>query len=69
MLMWNEFIAPALLVVTGVAGVGWFKTSRILHTTTREREDLVKSTLVIEVERRCWNWSPKGASLHECSTP
>jgi diguanylate cyclase (GGDEF)-like protein len=63
--MWNEFIAPALLVVTGVAGVGWFKTSRILHTTTREREDLVKSTLVIEVERQMLELVAKGASLHE----
>jgi hypothetical protein len=27
--MWLEFIAPALLLGVGVAGIGWFKTARL----------------------------------------
>jgi diguanylate cyclase (GGDEF)-like protein len=63
--MWLEFIAAALLLGVGVAGVGWFRTARRLHTTTREREDLVKSALVIEVERQMLELVAKGASLSE----
>src|SRR5580658_798790 len=63
--MWLEFIAPALLLGVGVAGFGWFKTARLLHTTTREREDLAKSALVIEVERQMLELVAKGASLSE----
>jgi diguanylate cyclase (GGDEF)-like protein len=63
--MWLEFIAPALLLGVGVAGIGWFKTARLLHTTTREREDLAKSALVIEVERQMLELVAKGASLSE----
>jgi diguanylate cyclase (GGDEF)-like protein len=63
--MWLEFIAPALLLGVGVAGIGWFKTARLLRTTTREREDLVKSALVIEVERQMLELVAKGASLSE----
>jgi hypothetical protein len=37
--MWLEFIAPALALGVGVAGIGWLKTARLLDTTTRERED------------------------------
>jgi diguanylate cyclase (GGDEF)-like protein len=63
--MWLEFIAPVLLLGVGVAGIGWFKTARLLHTTTREREDLTKSALVIEVERQMLELVAKGASLSE----
>src|SRR5450631_593367 len=63
--MWLEFIAAALLLGVGVAGVGWLKTARRLDTTTREREDLTKSALVIEVERQMLELVAKGASLSE----
>jgi diguanylate cyclase (GGDEF)-like protein len=63
--MWLEFIAPALLIGVGVAGIGWYRTARLLHTTTREREDLAKSALVIEVERQMLELVAKGASLSE----
>jgi hypothetical protein len=63
--MWLEFIAPTLLLGVGDAGIGWFKTARLLHTTTREREDLAKSALVIEVERQMLELVAKGASLSE----
>jgi diguanylate cyclase (GGDEF)-like protein len=63
--MWLEFIAPALLLGLGLAGVGWYRTARRLDTTTREREDLVKSALVIEVERQMLELVAKGASLSE----
>jgi diguanylate cyclase (GGDEF)-like protein len=63
--MWLEFIAPALLLGGGVAGVGWIKTARLLDTTTRDREDLAKSALVIEVERQMLELVAKGASLSE----
>ena len=63
--MWLEFIAPALLLGVGVAGIGWLKTARLLNTTTREREDLAKSALVIEVERQMLELVAKGASLSE----
>jgi diguanylate cyclase (GGDEF)-like protein len=63
--MWFEFIAPALLLGVAVAGIGWLKTARLLDTTTREREDLVKSALVIEVERQMLELVAKGASLSE----
>jgi diguanylate cyclase (GGDEF)-like protein len=63
--MWLEFIAPVLLLGLGVAGVGWLKTARRLDTTTREREDLAKSALVIEVERQMLELVAKGASLTE----
>ena len=63
--MWLEFIAPALLLAVGVAGVGWLKTARLLDTATRDREDLAKSALVIEVERQMLELVAKGASLSE----
>jgi diguanylate cyclase (GGDEF)-like protein len=63
--MWLEFIAPLLLLGVGVAGIGWLKTARRLNTTTREREDLAKSALVIEVERQMLELVAKGASLTE----
>ena len=63
--MWVEFIAPALLLGVGIAGIGWYKTARRLGTTTREREDLAKSALVIEVERQMLELVAKGASLSE----
>jgi diguanylate cyclase (GGDEF)-like protein len=63
--MWLEFIAPALLLGVGVAGIGWIKTARLLKTTTRECEDLAKSALVIEVERQMLELVAKGASLSE----
>jgi diguanylate cyclase (GGDEF)-like protein len=63
--MWLEFIAPALLLGLGLAGIGWYRTARRLDTTTREREDLVKSALVIEVERQMLELVAKGASLSE----
>jgi hypothetical protein len=63
--MWLEFIAPALALGVGVAGIGWLKTARLLDTTTREREDLAKSALVIEVERQMLELVAKGASLSE----
>ena len=61
--MWLEFVAPALLLGVGVAAIGWFRTARLLHTTTREREDLAKSALVIEVERQMLELVANGASL------
>jgi diguanylate cyclase (GGDEF)-like protein len=63
--MWLEFIAPALLLAVGVAGIGWLKTARRLNITTREREDLTKSAEVIEVERQMLELVAKGASLSE----
>jgi diguanylate cyclase (GGDEF)-like protein len=63
--MWLEFIAPVLLLAVGVAGFGWFRTARRLDVTTREREDLAKSALVIEVERQMLELVAKGASLSE----
>src|SRR6204780_3064051 len=63
--MWLEFVAPALLLGVGVAAIGWFRTARLLHTTTREREDLAKSALVIEVERQMLELVANGASLTE----
>jgi diguanylate cyclase (GGDEF)-like protein len=63
--MWLEFIAPALLLGVGVAAIGWLKTARLLDTTTREREDLAKSALVIEVERQMLELIANGASLSE----
>jgi diguanylate cyclase (GGDEF)-like protein len=63
--MWLEFLAPVLLLGAGVAGIGWLKTARRLDTTTREREDLAKSALVIEVERQMLELVAKGASLSE----
>src|ERR1700730_18286781 len=63
--MWLEFIVPVLLLGVGVAGVGCLKTARRLDTTTREREDLAKSALVIEVERQMLELVAKGASLSE----
>jgi len=63
--MWLELIAALLLLGAGVAGVGWFTTARRLGVTTREREDLVKSARVIEVERQMLELVAKGASLSE----
>src|SRR5579863_4086236 len=63
--MWLELIATLLLLGVGVAGFGWFRTARRLDVTTREREDLAKSALVIEVERQMLELVAKGASLSE----
>src|ERR1700722_16711993 len=63
--MWLELIATLLLLGLGVAGFGWFRTARRLDVTTREREDLAKSALVIEVERQMLELVAKGASLSE----
>jgi diguanylate cyclase (GGDEF)-like protein len=63
--MWLEFIAPALLLAAGVAGIGWLRTARRLNITTEEREDLAKSALVIEVERQMLELVAKGAPLSE----
>jgi diguanylate cyclase (GGDEF)-like protein len=60
--MWFEFIIGGLLVG---AGVGWLTTARRLASRTREREDLAKSALVIEVERQMLELIAKGASLRE----
>jgi GAF domain-containing protein len=63
--MWLEFIAPVLLLGAGAASIGWLRTARRLDTTKREREDLAKSALVIEVERQMLELVAKGASLSE----
>jgi diguanylate cyclase (GGDEF)-like protein len=63
--MWLEIIAALLLLGVSVAGFGWFTTARRLDVTTREREDLVKSARVIEVERQMLELVAKGASLSE----
>jgi diguanylate cyclase (GGDEF)-like protein len=63
--MWLEFVVPALVLGIGAAGIGWLKTARLLGVTTREREDLAKSALVIEVERQMLELVAKGASLSE----
>src|ERR1700685_2495842 len=63
--MWLELIATLLLLGVGVAGFGWARTARRLGVTTREREDLAKSALVIEVERQMLELVAKGASLSE----
>src|SRR5580693_648896 len=63
--MWLEPTALSLLLGVGVAAIGWLKTARLLDTTTREREDLAKSALVIEVERQMLELVAKGASLSE----
>src|SRR5580693_7173023 len=63
--MWLEPTALSLLVGVGIAAYGWLKTARLLAKTTREREDLAKSTLVIEVERQMLELVAKGASLTE----
>ena len=63
--MWFEFTALALLLGAGVATFGWLRTARLLNRTTREREDLAKSALVIEVERQMLELVAKGASLTE----
>ena len=63
--MWLELIAAVLLLAVAVAGFGWLRTARRLDVTTREREDLAKSALVIEVERQMLELVAKGASLSE----
>src|SRR5437588_12352873 len=63
--MWLEFIVPALLLGVAIAGIGWLKTARLLAATTRDREDLAKSALVIEVERQMLELVANGASLSE----
>jgi diguanylate cyclase (GGDEF)-like protein len=54
-----------LLLGAGAASIGWLRTARRLDTTKREREDLAKSALVIEVERQMLELVAKGASLSE----
>jgi diguanylate cyclase (GGDEF)-like protein len=63
--MWLDFTAIVLLLVTGSATFAWLRTARLLTKTTREREDLAKSALVIEVERQMLELVAKGASLTE----
>ncbi|MEO8314691.1 MAG: diguanylate cyclase [Pseudomonadota bacterium] len=60
--MWLQFITVGLLLG---AGVGWLSTARRLASTTREREDLAKSALAIEIERQMLELIAKGASLTE----
>src|SRR5579863_2685584 len=57
--------APAFVLVSGVAATGWFRTWRRLAESTREREDLANSSLVIEEERRMLELVAKGAPLSE----
>ncbi len=63
--MWLEFAAPALLLGIGVVAIAWLRTARLLKKTIREREDLTKSALAIEVERQMLELVAKGASLSE----
>jgi diguanylate cyclase (GGDEF)-like protein len=60
--MWFELIIAGLL---GMAVAGWLRTARRLASTTREREDLAKSALVIEVERQMLELIAEGASLNQ----
>jgi diguanylate cyclase (GGDEF)-like protein len=60
--MWFEFITAGLLVAVGI---GWLRTARRLASTTRDREDLAKSALAIEIERQMLELIAKGASLSE----
>ncbi len=63
--MWVDLIAVALLLATGISAAGWFTTWRRLAESTREREDLANSSLVIEEERRMLELVAKGAPLSE----
>src|SRR5688572_29984217 len=63
--MWLEFLYAVTLLGCGLAVIGWVRTARRLDTTTREREDLAKSALVIEVERQMLELIAKGAALGE----
>src|SRR5579863_1444168 len=63
--MWFEFIAASLFVATGICAAGWVRTRRRLAESTREREDLANSSLVIEEERRMLELVAKGAPLTE----
>src|SRR5579863_6527817 len=63
--MWFEFIAASLFVATGICAAGWVRTRRRLAESTREREDLANSSLVIEEERRMLELVAKGAPLSE----
>ena len=63
--MWLELVTFALLLGGGTATFAWLRTARLLAKTTREREDLTKSALVIEVERQMLELVAKGASLTE----
>jgi diguanylate cyclase (GGDEF)-like protein len=63
--MWSELTAFALLLGLGAATLAWRRTARLLTKTTREREDLAKSALVIEVERQMLELVARGASLTE----
>jgi diguanylate cyclase (GGDEF)-like protein len=63
--MWAEVAASALLLGLVVATYAWRRTARLLSQTIREREDLAKSALVIEVERQMLELIAKGASLTE----
>ena len=63
--MWVELAAFALLLGLGMATFAWRRTARLLSQTIREREDLAKSALVIEVERQMLELVAKGASLTE----
>jgi diguanylate cyclase (GGDEF)-like protein len=63
--MWLELIAAGSLLGVGVAGFGWLTTARRLNVSKREREDLVNSARVIEVERQMLELVAKGASLSE----
>src|SRR5688572_7878520 len=60
--MWLEFITAGLLLG---AGIGWLRTARRLANVTRDREDLAKSAVGIEIERQILELIAKGASLTE----
>jgi diguanylate cyclase (GGDEF)-like protein len=63
--MWLELTALALFLGLVIATFAWRRTARLLALTTREREDLAKSALVIEIERQMLELVAKGASLTE----
>jgi diguanylate cyclase (GGDEF)-like protein len=60
--MWLQLITLGLLIA---AAAGWRRTARRLGDIRRDREDLVKSALAIEVERQILELIANGASLTE----
>jgi diguanylate cyclase (GGDEF)-like protein len=63
--MWTEMLAPVLLLTAAICTVGWFRTSRRLAQSTRDRTDLANSSLAIEVERQMLELIATGASESE----
>jgi GAF domain-containing protein len=63
--MWTEMLAPVLLLTAVICTVGWFRTSRRLAQSTRDRTDLANSSLAIEVERQMLELIATGASESE----